>query len=125
MKREQSVIGEHEARRQRGGDIPNDLVKVAAGGCRVRKSQPDGFLGVDNENSSDLQALSDSVPVNESFDVKNTDGEGEALGVPVGGVLLVQHVVQNRDPPVLVGNLNKRNEHVTFPNALDALTMGN
>jgi hypothetical protein len=63
LKREQLVIEEHEARRQRGGDIPNDLVKVAAGGCRVGKSQPDGLLGVDNENSSDLQALSNSLLV--------------------------------------------------------------
>jgi hypothetical protein len=37
---------------------PDDFVKVAAGGCRIGKGQANGFLGVDDEDRSDLQPTS-------------------------------------------------------------------
>jgi len=71
-------------------DDPQDLVKVAAGGSRVRNSQTDDLLGIDDEHRS--------------------DGEGNTLGVDVAGVLVVQHVVQGGDLTFLVGDLEKCDE---------------
>ena len=64
---------------------PEDFVKVATSGGRVRKGQTDDLLWVDDEHRS--------------------DGEGNALGIDVGGVLVVQHVVQGSDLTLLVGDL--------------------
>lgn len=50
-------------------DNSQNLGRVAAGRCRVRKDGPDGFLGVDDEDGA--------------------DGEGNTLLVNVGGVLVV------------------------------------
>ena len=66
-------------------DDPQDLVKVATSGGRVRDGQTDGLLGIDDEHGS--------------------DGEGNTLGITVGGVLVVQHVVQSGDITRLVGDL--------------------
>jgi len=63
---------------------PQDLVKVSAGGGRVGNSQTDDFLRVDDEHGS--------------------DGEGNTLGVDVGGILVVQHVIQGSNRTVLVGD---------------------
>jgi len=54
-------------------DDPQNFVKVATGGGRVRNGQTDDLLGIDNEHRS--------------------DGEGNALGIDIGGILVVQHVV--------------------------------
>ncbi len=45
---------------------------VTAGGSGVRQNQPDGLLRIDNEDGS--------------------DGESDALGVNIGGVLVVEPV---------------------------------
>ena len=66
-------------------DDPQDLVKVATGGGRVGNGQTDDLLGIDNEHRS--------------------DGEGNALGIAVAGVLVVQHIVQGGNITRLVGNL--------------------
>lgn len=34
--------------------LPNNLIKIPSGGRRISKGKPDGFLGVDYEDSSDL-----------------------------------------------------------------------
>ena len=66
-------------------DDPQDLVKVATGGGRVGNGQTDDLLGIDDEHRS--------------------DGEGNALGIAVAGVLVVQHVVQRGNITRLVGDL--------------------
>jgi len=63
-------------------DDPEDFVKVATSGSGVRNGQTDDLLGVDDEHRS--------------------DGEGNALGVDVGGILVIQHVVQGSDLTFLV-----------------------
>jgi hypothetical protein len=55
-----------------GVDHAENLGGVAAGGGGVGHDQADGLLGVDDENGA--------------------DGEGDALGVDVGGVLVVKPV---------------------------------
>jgi len=64
---------------------PQDFVKVATSGGRVRNGQTDGLLGIDDEHRS--------------------DGEGNAAGIAVAGVLVVQHIVQGGDITRLVGDL--------------------
>jgi len=68
-------------------DDPQDFVKVAAGRGRVRNGQTDNLLGVDDEYSS--------------------DGEWNTLGVNVGSILVVQHVVQGGDLTFLIGDLEE------------------
>ena len=65
-------------------DDSQDLSGVSAGGGGVLQNQTDGLLGVDDEDGS--------------------DGEGNSLGVHVGGILVVDHVVQKRDLSSGVGN---------------------
>lgn len=45
--------------------LPNNLVEVTTGGGRVRKSEADGLLGINNENSPNLTRL--SVKITFSF----------------------------------------------------------
>ena len=72
-------------------DDPEYFVKVATSGSRVRNGQTDDLLRVDDEHRS--------------------DGEGNALGIDVGGILVVQHVVQGSDLTVLIGDLEKHDEY--------------
>jgi len=65
-------------------DDPEDFVKVATSGGRVRNGQTDDLLGVDDEHRS--------------------DGEGNALGIDVGSILVVQHVVQGSDSAAFIGD---------------------
>lgn len=65
-------------------DASQHLGGVTAGGGRVRQDQADGLLGVDDEDGA--------------------DGEGDALGVDVGGVLVVDHVVGQGHLALLVAN---------------------
>lgn len=67
-----------------GVDDAEDLGAVAAGGGGVRQDGADRLLGVDDEDGA--------------------DGEGNALGVDVGGVLVVDHVVKVGDLAVLVAD---------------------
>jgi hypothetical protein len=62
-----------------GIDHTEDLGGVAASGGRVRENEADGLLGVDDEDRA--------------------DGERNALGIDVGGVLVVQ-------PPALSARAN-------------------
>ena len=66
-------------------DDPQDFVKVATSGGRVRNGQTDDLLGVDDEHRS--------------------DGERNTLGVNVGSILVVQHIVQGGDLTFLIGDL--------------------
>lgn len=66
-------------------DDPEDFVKVATSRGRVREGQTDDLLGIDNEHRS--------------------DGEGDALSIDVGSILVVQHIVQGSDLTLLVGDL--------------------
>ena len=86
-------------------DDPQDFIKVATGGGRVRNRQTDHLLGVDDEHRS--------------------DGERGTLGIDVGGILVVQHVVQSGDLAFLVGDLQKYGEYL-LPNTVRSLplTMG-
>lgn len=68
-------------------DDPQDFVKVTTGGGGVRNGQADDLLGVDDEHRS--------------------DGEWNALGIDVGGILVIQHVVQGGDLTLLVGDLEE------------------
>ena len=67
-----------------GVDDTEDLGGVAAGRGWVGENGADGFLRVDDEDG--------------------TDGERNALGVDVGRVLVVQHVVGQSNLAVLVTN---------------------
>jgi len=62
----------------------NNFVKVATGRCWISNQETDGLLGINNENCS--------------------DGERKTLGVTIGSVLLVKHVVQSRNFTILVRN---------------------
>ena len=66
-------------------DDPQDFVKVATSGGRVRNGQTDDLLGVDDKHRS--------------------DGERNTLGVNVGSILVVQHIVQGGDLTFLIGDL--------------------
>jgi hypothetical protein len=68
-------------------DDPQDFVKIATSGGRVRNCQTDDLLRVDDEHRS--------------------DGEWNTLGIDVGSILVVQHVVQGGDLTFLVGNLEE------------------
>ena len=87
-------------------DDPQDFVKVATSGGRVRNSQTNDLLGIDNEHCA--------------------DGEWDTLGVDVGSVLVVQHVVQGGDLAVLVGDLKKKRDKYPPSNTVQGsqLTMG-
>ena len=69
-------------------DDPQDLVKVTTSGGRVRNGHTDDLLGIDDEHSS--------------------DSEGNALGITVGRVLVIQHVVQGGDITRLIGDLETK-----------------
>ena len=66
-------------------DDPQDFVKVATSGGRVGNGQTDDLLGVDDEHRS--------------------DGEWNTLGIDVGSILVVQHVVQGGNLTFLIGDL--------------------
>ena len=85
-------------------DDPQDFVKVAASRGRVRNGQTNDFLGVDDEHGS--------------------DGEGNALGIYVAGILVVQHVVQGRDLTVLIGDLENTMNFLLKCSVGSQLTMG-
>jgi hypothetical protein len=61
-----------------------NLGSVAAGGGGVREDETDGLLGVDDEDGA--------------------NGERNALGVDVGGILVVDHVVGKSDFALLVAD---------------------
>lgn len=61
-----------------------NLGGIASSGRGVAHDQADGLLGVNDEDGA--------------------DGEGNALGVDIGGILVVNHVVGVRDLAVLVAN---------------------
>ena len=68
-------------------DDPQDFVEVTTSGCRVRNGQTNDLLGIDNEHRSDC--------------------EWDSFDIDVGGILIIQHVVQGSDLAILVSNLNK------------------
>ena len=68
---------------QRVDDAQN-LGGVATSGSRVAQDCADGLLGVDDEDGA--------------------DGEGDALGVDVGRILVVEHVVGQRNLTLLVSD---------------------
>jgi len=63
-------------------DYPENLGGVTAGGSGVREDKANGLLGVDDENG--------------------TDGECNALGVDIGGVLVVKHIISISNLSLLV-----------------------
>jgi len=67
-----------------GIDNSEDLCRITSGRCRVGHDQSDGLFGVDDENRA--------------------DGEGDTLLVNVGGILLIKHIVQQRNLSLLVAN---------------------
>lgn len=74
-----------------GVDDAENLGGVAAGGGRVGEDGADGLLGVNDEDRA--------------------DGESDALLIDVGSVLVVDHVVRERDLALLVtddGELERR-----------------
>lgn len=68
------------------------FIEVPAGGSGVGQQQSDGLLGVD--------------------DVDGSDGEWDSLGVLVGGILLIQHVVEGGDLSVGVGDDGELEVHL-------------
>jgi len=67
-----------------GIDNSENLGGVASSGSGVGKDEADGLLGVDDEDG--------------------TDSESNTLGINVGGVLVVEHVICVRNLAVLVAN---------------------
>jgi len=65
-------------------DNTENLSGVAASRCGVREDKADGLLRVNDEDGA--------------------DGERNALGIDVGGILVVQHVVEVSDLAVLVAD---------------------
>jgi len=65
-----------------GIDNPQDLGSISAGGCWVGEDKANGLFGVNNEDRA--------------------DGECNALGIDVGSVLVVNHVISVRDLSILV-----------------------
>jgi len=80
-------------------DDAENLGGVAASRGGIRQDESDGLLGVDDEDGS--------------------DGEGNALGVYVGGVLVVEHVIEVGNLAYLVGNDGER--HFRASNFIDIL----
>ncbi len=70
------------------GRLELQTYKVATDNSRVRNSQTNGLLGVDNEDG--------------------TDSEWKTLLVNVGGVLVVKHVIQVGNLALLVCDLSDR-----------------
>lgn len=64
-----------------------NLGRVAAGGGRVRKDHADLLVGVNDEHGA--------------------DGKGNALGVDIGSILVVNHVVSQGNLALLVANDGK------------------
>lgn len=82
-----------------------DLVKVTAGRGGVGEGKTDGLLGVDDEDGA--------------------DGEGDTLGVKVGQVLVIQHVVEGRDLAVSIGDDGELEvDVVDLVDVLDPLLVG-
>ena len=79
--------------------------KVAADGGGVCEGEADGLLRVDDEDS--------------------TNGEREALRIPVRRVLVVQHVVQRRDLAIAVRDLQSLVSPSVLPQSQRLRTMGN
>jgi hypothetical protein len=71
----------------KGVEHTKDLGCIPSSRGRVREDQANGFLGINDEY--------------------RPDGEGNALGVDIGGVLVVNHVVRERDLPLLVADDGK------------------
>jgi hypothetical protein len=71
-----------------GVNNTEDLRSISSGGSRVGENETDGLLGVDNEDRA--------------------DGERNALGVDVGSVLVINHVVCERDLTLLIANDGER-----------------
>lgn len=49
-----------------------------------------------------------SIPIRVGFGHESAYGEGLALGIDVSGIYGVQHVVQDSDMPVRIGNLSSK-----------------
>jgi hypothetical protein len=64
-----------------------NLIEVTSSGRRVREHEADDLLRVDHKYCA--------------------DSEREALGIDVGGIEGVEHVVKRRDLPVLIRDLVK------------------
>lgn len=62
-----------------------DLVKVSSSLSWVRDGESDDLLGIDDEDGA--------------------DGERNALGIDVGWVYGIKHVIESRDFAVGIGNL--------------------
>ena len=73
--------------------IPKDLVKVSTSRSRVREGQANDLLRINHEDSPDR--------VWKSF------------RITIGGILGIQHIVQNRNLPVFVRDL-KEIIHIVF-----------
>jgi len=65
-------------------DDPNNLVEVSTGRSGVSNRQADNLLRVNHKDRA--------------------DSERKALRITIRGILLILHVVERRDLPVLVGN---------------------
>lgn len=78
-------------------DHAQDLGKVAASRGRVRERQADGLLGVNHKDRADSEGHAAGV----SSAARWVD---IPLGVDVGGVLVVEHVVEGGNLAVLVAN---------------------
>lgn len=61
-----------------------NLIKVSSGRSRISNGQANDFLGINHEYS--------------------TDRKGKTLCVTVGRILLIKHIIEGGDFPVLVGN---------------------
>ena len=68
-------------------DDAEHLGRIAARRSRIGHDQSDGLLGIDNEDGA--------------------DGEGDALLVDIRRILLVQHVIEQSDLPLLVADDGK------------------
>lgn len=67
-----------------GVDDTEDFIKVATGGGRIAEDETDGLFGVNDEDRA--------------------HGEGNALGIDIGSVLMVQHVVEFGHLAVSISN---------------------
>ena len=83
----------------KGVNNSQNLSSVSSSGGWVGHDETNGFLWVDDENRSDC--------------------ESDSLGVDVGGILVVQHVVEVGNLPLLV--TNDRESQVGTRNLVDVL----
>lgn len=88
-----------------GVNDTEDLVKVATGRGGVGEGEADGLLGVDDEDGA--------------------DGEWDTLGIEVGQVLVIQHVVEGRDLAVGISDDGELDfDVVDLVDILDPLFVG-